>query len=88
MKARNLESIVETLRAWPEASYVSTLLGRWDVYVQLVCPDVEELWDLVTHRIRTLEGVLETETIMEMSVHKFTYKYLALGSFSDPAEPG
>lgn len=73
------DRIVETLSTWREASYVSSLMGRWDVYVQLVCLDNERLWDLVNHRIRGLDGVLETETTIEMRVHRFTYTYPLLG---------
>lgn len=84
VEADEHERIVETLSSWPQASYVSTLMGRGDVYVQLVCPDIEGLWDLVTHRIRGLAGVLETETTIEMRVHKFTYKYPALRPDPEP----
>ncbi len=80
------ETIVETLSTWPEASYVSSLMGRWDVYVQLVCPDIEHLWDMVNHRIRGLGGVLETETTIEMRVHRFIYTYPILGGVTDPAD--
>ena len=54
--------IVETLASWQEVTYVSTLMGRADVYVQVVCRDNEALWKLVSERLRTLEGVLETLT--------------------------
>src|SRR6188472_1896182 len=33
------DRVVETLTEWPEVSYISSLLGRSDVYVQLVCRD-------------------------------------------------
>ena len=72
------ERIVETLAAWPEVTYVSTLMGRADVYVQVICRDNEALWRLVTERLRTLEGVVETETLIEMKVHKFAYQYPGL----------
>ena len=69
---------METLAAWPEVTYVSTLMGRADVYVQVICRDNEALWRLVTERLRTLEGVVETETLIEMKVHKFAYQYPGL----------
>ncbi len=72
------ERIVETLASWPEVTYVSTLMGRVDVYVQLICRDNDALWQLVTERLRTIEGVVETETLIEMKVHKFTYQYSGL----------
>jgi Lrp/AsnC family transcriptional regulator for asnA, asnC and gidA len=67
--------IVETLAQWQEVTYVSTLMGRADVYIQVVCRDNEALWSLVSERLRTLDGVLETETMIELKVHKFTYAH-------------
>ncbi|MEY2536178.1 MAG: Lrp/AsnC family transcriptional regulator, regulator for asnA, asnC and gidA [bacterium] len=69
------DRIVETLASWPEVSYVSTLVGRADVYVQAMCRDNDELWDLVSRRLRGLDGVVETETMLEIKVHKFLYAH-------------
>jgi len=71
--------VVETLTSWSEVSYVSTLMGRADIYAQVICRDNDDLWHFVTHRVRGLAGVLETETMLEMRVHKFVYAYPALG---------
>lgn len=69
------ESVVDTLVSWPEVSYTSTVMGRADVFIQVVCADTDELWELVTKRIRALPGVLDTETVQEVRVHKFAYSY-------------
>jgi Lrp/AsnC family transcriptional regulator for asnA, asnC and gidA len=76
--AASHDRIVETLTSWPEVSYVSTLMGRADIYAQVVCDDNDALWHLVGQRLRGLAGVLETETMTEMQVHKFAYAYPAL----------
>jgi Lrp/AsnC family transcriptional regulator for asnA, asnC and gidA len=39
-------------------------------------PQHEMLWGIVS-RLRALPGVLETETMLEMQVHKFAYRDLA-----------
>lgn len=65
--------LVEELSSWPEVSYVSSLMGRQDICLQVMCRDNDDLWHLVNHRLRALEGVLETETMLEMRVHKFRY---------------
>lgn len=69
------DAIVEELTSWREVSYVSSLMGRHDLCVQVIARDLEGLWDLVNHRLRSLDGVTETETLMEMAVHKFRYSY-------------
>lgn len=77
------QRVAETVAAWPEVTYVSSLLGRSDLYAQLVCRDVETLWHLVGDRLRMLDGVIETETMMEMKVHKFTYAYQGILGTAD-----
>jgi Lrp/AsnC family transcriptional regulator, regulator for asnA, asnC and gidA len=69
------DEVVSTLTSLTEVTYVSTLLGRADIYAQVVCRDNEALWHLVSHRLRALPGVLESETMTEMQVHKFAYAY-------------
>jgi Lrp/AsnC family transcriptional regulator, regulator for asnA, asnC and gidA len=71
------DAVVGTLTSWPEVGYVSTLMGRADIYAQVICRDNEDLWQLVS-QLRGLRGVLEIETMTEMQVHKFLYAYRAL----------
>src|SRR5262245_25424304 len=66
--AREREVIAE-FSAWDEVTYISSLVGRFDVYAQLLCRDNEALWDVV-RRLRALRGVLTTETVYETEVHK------------------
>jgi Lrp/AsnC family transcriptional regulator for asnA, asnC and gidA len=69
------EKVVEGLIDWPEVVYVSSCTGRMDIYVQLICHDHEDLWRLVARDIPSIGGVLETETLMELKIHKFQYVY-------------
>ena len=74
--AEHQARVIDAATAWPETTYVSSLLGRADVYLQVICADNDALWSIVS-RLRTLPGVLETETMLEMQVHKFAYRDLA-----------
>ena len=68
------EAIVEQLASWSETTYVSSLAGRADIYAQLICADPDALGAVIT-RTRALPGVIETETMLELGVHKFTYSH-------------
>ncbi len=70
------DQLVDTITAYPEVTYVSSLIGRADIYAQVICRDNAHLWELVNKRLRGLDGVIETETMMEMKVHKFIYHLL------------
>jgi Lrp/AsnC family transcriptional regulator for asnA, asnC and gidA len=74
-----LERVIETLVSWPEVVYVSSCTGRVDVYIQVVCGSHEDLWELLAQRIPGIGGVIETETLMELKVHKLQYVYPGLG---------
>lgn len=68
------ESIVDTVASWQEVTYVSSLIGHHDLYIQVVCRDNDELARF-GHRLRALSGVRDSETMIETAVHKFTYLY-------------
>jgi Lrp/AsnC family transcriptional regulator for asnA, asnC and gidA len=77
IEAQAHDRIIETVTGWDEVSYVSTLIGRADIYLQVICRDTDHLWQLVMRRLGSLDGVLETETMVENKVHKFVYAYPA-----------
>jgi Lrp/AsnC family transcriptional regulator for asnA, asnC and gidA len=76
VESEHQERVINAATAWPETTYVSSLLGRSDVYMQVICADNDTLWAIVS-RLRALPGVLETETMLEMQVHKFVYRDIA-----------
>jgi Lrp/AsnC family transcriptional regulator for asnA, asnC and gidA len=78
------DDVVEAVTSWPEVSYVSSLVGRADIYIQVMCRDNDELWQLVTQRLRSLDGVVETETMLEVKVHKFVYAHPDLSAHPQP----
>jgi Lrp/AsnC family transcriptional regulator for asnA, asnC and gidA len=73
------DRIVDATVAWPEVTYASSLVGRADLYLQVICEDNDALWNLLG-RLRSLPGVRDTETMHEMAVHKFTYRNLRPGA--------
>ena len=74
--AESLDAFTDIVVAMPEVTYASSLLGRADFYIQVICADNDALWDVV-RRVRAITGVRETETLLEMQVHKFTYRDVA-----------
>jgi Lrp/AsnC family transcriptional regulator, regulator for asnA, asnC and gidA len=72
----SLDAFTDIVVAMPEVTYASSLVGRADFYIQVICADNNALWDVV-RRVRAITGVRETETLLEMQVHKFTYRDVA-----------
>ena len=65
-------ALIEELSAWSEVTYLSSLIGRHDILLQVMCGDNDELGRIIA-RTRDLEGVTEVEPMLELEVHKFTY---------------
>lgn len=70
---------IEAIKALPEVQYLSSCAGRVDLVMQVVCRDTEDLRRLLAESLSRIEGVLETETLLELDVHKFKYAYPNLG---------
>lgn len=69
------QQVVERLSAWQEATYVSSLIGGADVYVQIVCRDNDHLLTLLQDRLPEIGGIRSFETFMELKMHKVSYGY-------------
>lgn len=67
--------VIETLTPWPEVTYISSLTGRADLYIQIVCHSHEDLWELLSERLPAIPGIEGTETFMELKMHKIAYRY-------------
>ena len=56
--------------ALPEVDYVVITAGSFDVLVEIVCQDDDDLLRLVNGSIRSMPGVRETETFVYLRLHK------------------
>ncbi len=55
---------------WPGCSTCSVC----PTHAQIICADAEALGNILA-RARSLRGVIETETMLELEVHKFSYSH-------------
>lgn len=71
----DLDAAVEAISGYPEVDYVVVTAGSYDLLVEVVCADDDHLLALINSRIRTLPGVLRTETFVYLKLHKQTYTW-------------
>ncbi|MER7798571.1 Lrp/AsnC family transcriptional regulator [Microbacterium sp. NPDC096154] len=67
--------VAEALSALPFVIYVVLTAGSFDVIAEVVCEDDEELIELLNTRIRTLDGVMSTETLVYLKLQKQQYNW-------------
>jgi len=70
-----LEPVADALAELPEVDYVVITAGSYDVLAELVCESDDHLLSLISGKIRTIDGVVSTETFMYLQLRKQTYSW-------------
>jgi Lrp/AsnC family transcriptional regulator for asnA, asnC and gidA len=70
-----LQPIADAVAALDEVDYVVITAGSYDLLVEVVCESDEELLDVLSTKIRTIENVVFTETFMYLQLRKQTYSW-------------
>ena len=66
----DLQSIADALADMAEVSHVVITAGTFDILVEVICEDDERLLGILNDQIRTLPGVVATETFVYLKVRK------------------
>ena len=70
-----LASIADQLAQMSEVDYVVITAGSFDILVEVVCESDETLLDILSTRIRAIDGVKTTETFVYLKLRKQTYSW-------------
>ena len=71
----DLRQLADKLAAIPEIDYVVLCAGSFDLLVELVCEDDEDLFRLLNDTIRTIPEVRATESFVYLRLVKETYTW-------------
>jgi len=67
--------LAEQLAAIDAVDYLVLTAGTFDILAEVVCEDDDELLELLNTKIRSLDGVLSTETFVYLKLHKQFYNW-------------
>ncbi len=70
----DLEQVADQLAAMPEIDYVVITAGSFDLLIEVVCEDDDQLLEILS-RVRTIPSVTTTETFVYLKLHKQTYSW-------------
>ncbi|MDQ6687675.1 MAG: Lrp/AsnC family transcriptional regulator [Actinomycetota bacterium] len=70
-----LESVADALAEFPEVDYVVITAGSYDILAEVVCESDAQLLELLSTRIRLIDGVVATETFVYLKLRKQTYSW-------------
>ena len=68
-------AVADKLAAMPAVDYVVLTAGTLDILAEVVCENDLDLITMLNSEIRTLEGVLSTETFVYLKLHKQFYNW-------------
>lgn len=71
----SLEPVADALAALGEVDYVVITAGPYDILAEVVCESDGHLLDLISSQIRTIPGVVSTETFMYLKLQKQVYNW-------------
>lgn len=71
----DLQAVADKLAALDEVDYVVITAGSFDLMVEVVCGDDEQLLSLLNGSIRTVPGVRDSETFVYLRLVKQTYTW-------------
>jgi Lrp/AsnC family transcriptional regulator for asnA, asnC and gidA len=70
-----LEPVADALADLDEVDYVVITAGTFDLLAEVVAESDEDLLDIISRRIRAIDGVVATETFMYLRLRKQTYSW-------------
>ncbi len=70
-----LNDVAEKVASLEEVIYLVLTAGAYDLFAEVVFRDNAHLLDFLTHRLRTIEGIRETETFMYLKIVKEIYSW-------------
>jgi DNA-binding Lrp family transcriptional regulator len=73
------KNIGEIIAKNPEVLNVISVTGDFDLLVKVVANDINELNQMIMEKIRGLEGVIRTNTILVLSMIKEEFSYIPKG---------
>ena len=71
----DVQEVAAKLGAMDQLDYIVITTGRFDILAELVATSDDELLDIISRRVSTIEGVVSTETFVYMRLVKQTYAW-------------
>lgn len=68
-----LQSVAETVSAFPEVSYLIMVSGEFDLFVEVLCKDRDHLASFLNEKLLRVPGIARTQTFMTLKTYKMAY---------------
>ena len=69
----DLDATAALIAQYPEVSYLVIVSGEYDLIVEVMCRDRDHLATFLNQQLRTVPGVVRTQTFVILRTHKMAY---------------
>ena len=69
----DLDAVAATIAKFPEVSYLVIVSGEYDLIVEVMCRHRDHLATFLNQQLRTVPGVVRTQTFVILRTHKMAY---------------
>lgn len=73
--AGDTRDVADRLASMPAVDYVVLTAGSFDLLAEVICENDDDLIALINEEIRSIPGVLSTETFVYLKLHKQLYNW-------------
>lgn len=70
---QQMDDVTRALAALREVSYLVMISGEFDLLVEVMCKNRDELTTLLNDKIRSIDGVTRTQTFFILHTYKMAY---------------
>ena len=74
-EAQAMLAAAEAIAGFEEVIYVVATAGAWDLLVEVVCVDNEDLLRFLTEKLRRVPGVISTESFVYLRIVKQSFHW-------------
>jgi Lrp/AsnC family transcriptional regulator for asnA, asnC and gidA len=77
-----LEKVAETVAEFPEVSYLIMVSGGFDLFVEVLCKDLDHLASFLNEKLLRVPGITDTQTFITLRTYKLAYGAVPNARFS------
>lgn len=71
----NTRAVADAIGGIEEVIYVVLTSGSFDLFAEVVCADMDQLFDVVNNRLKSVDGVRATESFVYFDIHTHRFNW-------------
>jgi Lrp/AsnC family transcriptional regulator for asnA, asnC and gidA len=71
----DIRAVADAVGAIGEVIYVVLTSGSFDLFAEVVCADMDQLFEVVNGRLKSVDGVKATESFVYFDIHTHRFNW-------------